>query len=420
MHKRRFVHTRMLIFATLLASAFFASPALAESGTEDWPQFRGVDRNGISPATGLLDSWPEEGPKELWRVPLGPGFSAVSVQGDRLYTLYALPEGEKAGTQVAAAFQASDGKELWRVEIGEVLETEFGNGPRSTPAVDGDTVFVMSSHGNLFALATADGSERWSLTLKDTFGTPHPYWGYSSSAIVEGDLLILEAGGPEGKSYAGLDKATGEVRWTSGEGGPGYNSALPVEIHGQRQLVYITGQKLRSIDSEGNELWSHDWPPGETHAMPVFIAPDKIFASGVEQVGAGLYQIKKGDDGFSVEELWRSRVMRNHFSSSVLHEDHIYGFDNATFKCIDPIKGEMKWAKRGLGKGSLIYADGHLLVLSDRGKLVLVEATPAAYTEKGSVQALEGRIWTAPVLADGKLYLRSQTDMVSYDLTGES
>ena len=412
MHRRS--RTRSLILTLI---AFLAAPPLLaapESG--DWPQFRGVHRDGISPATGLLKSWTEAEPKELWRQPLGEGYSAVSVADGRLYTMYATTEGEQK-LEFAAAFQASDGKELWRTKIGEQLDTEFGNGPRSTPLVDGETVYVLGSHGNFAALNTADGTPRWNFQLTETFGSSRPYWGFSTSAVLEGDLLILEGGGPEGKSYSGIDKKTGDVKWTSGEGGPGYNSPLPIDLHGQRQFVYIAGGLLRSIDAQGNELWSHPWPRGETHAMPVFIAPDKIFASGVEAVGAALYQVSQEGEGWKVEELWRDRVMRNHFSSSLLHDDHLYGFDNATLKCIDPLTGEMKWGKRGFGKGSLIYADGHLLVLSDRGVLALVEASPEAYVEKGRFQALDGRTWTAPVVAGNRLYLRDHTQLVSYDLT---
>ena len=437
-----------------LALALIATPGIAAEAdaepasgtTEDWPQFRGPDRDGISPATGLLETWPEEGPKELWRRPIDEGFSAVSVACGRLYTMFAETPAEEAGNgdaaddppaaasdesddeptepemiEYAAAFDAATGEEIWRAAIGRRIVTQFGNGPRSTPTVEGDTVYVLGAHGELVALATEDGSRRWALTFADAFGTQQAYWGFSTSPLVENGLLLIESNGPEGKAYAALDPATGEVRWTTGEPIPngGYNSPMAVTLDGRRVFVYVGKDVLRAVDDDGKEVWSHPWPNGETHAMPIFAPPDRFFASGAEGVGAALVQVMSDGDGMKVEEVWNNRIMKNHFSSSILLDGHIYGFDNATLKSIALETGEQQWAKRGFGKGSLIYAGGHLIVLSDRGSLALVEATPEGYAEKGRVQALDGRCWTAPSLAGGKLYLRSHTEMVSYDLDAE-
>jgi outer membrane protein assembly factor BamB len=339
----------------------------------------------------------------------------MAVVGDRLYTCYAA-EHEGQPTEFAAAFEAGTGKELWRTPIGEKLDTEFGNGPRATPTVDGDTVYVLGARGHLAALATQDGSERWTLSLTETFGSQMPGWGFATSALVDGDQLIVEGGGPEGKSYAALDKKTGEVKWTRGEGGPGYNSVLPVTVGGEQRYIYFAGGKLNCINDKGEEIWSHPWPEGETHAMPVFVPPNQVFGSGAEGVGATLLRVHEEEGKATPEEVWTTRFMRNHFSSSVYLDGHIYGFDNATLKCISLEDGSMKWGKRGLGKGSLILADGHLIVLSDRGLLLLLEATAEGYVEKGRVQALEGKCWTSPTLADGKLYLRNHTEIVSYDV----
>ncbi len=426
------------------------TPASGATATEDWPQFRGHHRDGTSPATGLLDTWPEDGPKELWRMPIGEGFSAISVAGGRLFTMYveepaaeepgaeggeqpaaeelATEDGEQPTAEVeeeriefAAAFDAASGEELWRVAIGKRMVTQFGNGPRSTPTVDGDVVYFLGAHGEMAALAAADGATRWQIDFAETFGSSPPYWGFSTSSLVDGDILLVEGRGPEGKSYAALDKATGEVRWTTGEPDPqgSYNSPMAITMGGERRYVYVGNAVLRAVDTAGEEVWSHPWPEGETHAMPIFIPPDKFFASGAEGIGAALVQVKSDGDGMKVEEIWTNRIMRNHFSSSILHDGFIYGFDNATLKCIALETGEQQWAKRGFGKGSLIFADGHFIVLSDRGTLVQVEATAEGYVEKGRVKALDGRCWTAPALAGGKLYLRSHTEMVSYDLNAE-
>lgn len=394
-------------------------PLSGDGHDNDWPQFRGHHRNGVSAETGLLDSWPEGGPTEVWRRPIGDGYAAISIVGDRIYTMYSV-EREEGSVEVAAAFGAADGEEIWQTEIGEKLDTEFGNGPRSTPTIDNGVAYVLGSFGDLVALKTGDGSEVWRLSLTEAFGSSRPYWGFSTSPLVDGDRLIVEGGGPEGKSYAGLDKTTGEVLWTSGTGGrePGYNSPIAVDMNGKRRYVYVAGSQLRCIDENGEEVWAHEWPQGETHASPIFIPPNRIYASGAQGVGAALIEVQEGGDGASAEAVWKLPNLRNHFSSSIVHDGYIYGFDNATFKSVSVDTGELAWAKRGLGKGSLIFADGHLLILTDRGRLLQIEASPDGYLEKGSVQALEGKSWTAPTLSRGRVYLRNHTEMVSYDLNG--
>jgi len=389
-------------------------PLAAPAAADDWPQFRGRHRDGVSRESGLADAWPAAGPREAWRRPLGAGYSAVSVVGDRLYTLYAMDGDEPV--EVAAAFDAATGEELWRTPIGERIETEFGNGPRSTPAVDGDAVYALGSHGSLVALAAADGAVRWRTMLPEVFEAQRPHWGYATSPMVEGGLLLLEGGAPEGRFLVAFDKASGEIRWTTGSdprAAGHYNSPVAVTVGEERQLVYLASGELRAVTPAGEEVWRHPWGARESHAVPLFLPPDRFFASGVGDDEGGAV-LRVGDDG--VEEVWKSRSMKNHFSSSVYHDGHIYGFDNATFKCISADTGETRWAKRGLGKGSLIYADGHLLVLSDRGKLLLVAASPEGYLEKGSIQALGGKTWTAPSLAGGRLYLRGHEEMVCYDL----
>lgn len=404
--------------ALLPAVAVCITPAAAEPSITDWPQFRGMNRDGVSAETGLLDEWPEGGPKEVWRIAVGEGFSGIAVVGDRLYTMFA-EKAEEAGepSEFAAAFDAGTGKELWRAPVGKRFDDQFGAGPRSTPTVDGDTIYVMSSRGNVAALYRETGALRWELDLEQAFGSKLPRWGFSPSLLVDGDRVILEAGAPEGKSYAALDRSTGKILWTAGDTqSMGYSSPLAVEIGGQRQYVGVVPYRLRAVDASGKEIWSHDWPRGETIAMPVFVPPDRIFLSGAEGVGAHLLQVEVEEGKARVQEIWSEPSFRNHFSSPVVDGDHIYGFDNATLKCIGLTDAGLAWAKRGLGKGSLIAADGHLYVLSDSGKLLLVRATPEAYREMGSIQALEGRSWTAPTLSGGRIYLRNHSEMVAYDV----
>jgi outer membrane protein assembly factor BamB len=319
---------------------------------------------------------------------------------------------------------AATGDEIWRVVLGAKTFDEFGHGPRATPSVDGDLVVFLGGLGRLTALKTENGGQLWQVDIRETYGTDRPTYGFASSAVIEGGLVMLDIGAGEGRSPIALDRATGKLLWAGGTPGhgkqPGYSSVLPVDLSGERQLVHLAGQELRSVDLDGTENWSFEWPQGESHSMPIFVPPNRIYASGAAPIGAIMVQIAAGDEGYTVEEVWRTHLMRNHFSSSVYHEGHLYGFDNATLKCFDAANGEQKWAKRGLGKGTLIVVEGHLIIVSDRGRLLVAEATPGGFTETGSVQALTGKSWTAPSLANGVLYLRNQTEIVAYDLRPEA
>ena len=410
---------RRLLLASLSAT-LLAGAAAAESGS-DWHQFRGPERNGISPETGLVASWPEDGPRELLRRPIGEGYSAPSVVGDRFYLLYADPGDAENPRERAAAFDAESGEELWNTEFDDRIETEYGNGPRSTPAVLDGKLYALGSHGKVAAFDAESGERLWLYDAVEALGGSVPTWGFSSSPLVEKGLVVVELGLPGENAYLALNAVDGSVAWTTGTTTrAGYNSALAVDLEGRRQLVYVVEGQVRGIDFEGNELWSHPWPRGESHSMPIFVSPNQIYASGAEGVGAAVLRISPSSEGggLAAQEVWSGSHMKNHFSSSLVLDGHLYGFDNATLKCLDVATGELRWAKRGYGKGSLIAADGALYVLTDRGRLVQVRATPEGFEEMGRVQALDGRTWTAPVLSRGQLFLRSHSEVVVYDLRG--
>lgn len=397
-------------FLTLSDGLALAAGADLPAGT-DWPQFRGPQQNGVSPEKGLLRSWPESGPKVLWKKPIGSGFSTVSVVGDALYTLAV--EGE---SEMAYRLRASDGEVVWRAPLGPVFPEVFGNGPRSTPRVEGDVVYVLSATGRLHALGTKDGARLWEMDLVKELGSLTPQRGFASSPVVDGELLLLEAGGTEGRSVVALDKKTGKIRWSALNGDPGYMTPLAVTIDGVRQYVFVrTDGEIVSLRQDGSVHWRHPWRTGAI-ASPLFLPPNRIFASATDDAGAVLLEIGTAEGKATVREVWNNRLMKNHFSSSVLYEGHIYGFDNASLKCLVAETGEQKWVQRGYGKGSLIAADGLLYVLSDQGQLLLAEATSEGFREKGKVQVLEGRSWTAPVLSHGRLYLRNDKEMIVLDV----
>ncbi len=382
-------------------------PLFAGDAAHEWPQYRGPERNGSSPEVGLLDPWPDEGPKLIWKQSIGPGFSGLSVSGGRIFTMLSAD-----GKEYAAAFDAATGEEIWRRALGDTFPSQFGDGPRSTPAVRGGNAYFLSSYGDLVALATGDGAEQWAIDLTKDFGSQLPQHGYSTAPMIEGDLLVVEIGGGRGKAYAAIDGATGKTRWTTQDGTPTYTSPIAVTLGGTRQLISLGNNRIVSLDTAGQLNWSHTWQGGI--AMPIFIGPDKLFVSTGRQ--SMLARLAVADEGFEVEQVWTNAEMKNHFNSSVVHEGHIYGFDNVIVKCLAVATGERVWAKRGFGKGSLILADGNLILLGERGQLVLAAASPEGFAEKGRVQALHGKSWTSPTLAGGRLYVRNLEQMASFDV----
>ncbi len=381
------------------------------AGATDWPQYRGVSRDGISKETGLLKSWPAEGPKVMWKVPIGEGYSGISVVQGRIYTMDA-----RGSDEFVVCLDAGTGKEIWRFRLDSNFINDQGNGPRAQPTVDENMVYAFGAQGSLYALNASDGTKVWEHNQK-TLEAKIPIWGYASSPLVEGNLLILPVGGAEGNAVVAFDKAKGSIVWKSATDEPGYSSPLAVTVNGVRQIIVFSGTMLLSVSpTDGKVLWKYPWKTDwfVNAAVPIFIPSDKIFISTNYGHGAALLRVRTG----GVDEVWLTKSMKNHFNSSVLFDGHIYGFDNAILTCIDVSTGEEKWQKSGFGKGSLILADGHLIVLSERGQLVLAEATPEEYREKSTMQALQGKCWTQPTLSGGKLYLRNQKEMVCLQIGG--
>ena len=417
--KSRFLLLNGLFAATMLLGAWELYARSSGSPKGEWPQWRGPNRDGISHETGLLKSWPEGGPKVLWRVPVGDGYSGISVSKGRAYTITADGDGE-----FVICLDASNGNEIWRFRSGSKFTESNGNGPRSTPTVGGDWVFALGAKGQLYSLDARYGKELWKHDLLKEFESTIPPWAFSTSPLVEGDLLLVEVGGQPGKSIVAFDIRSGRVAWTSHTDKPAYSSPIAITYNGIRQIVFLTSKTLLSVSPEDGQIyWKYPWltHEGINVATPIFVPEDKIFISASYDKGAALVKVKSTSEGkFTVEEVWKNRVMKNHFNSSVLHGDYLYGFDGAILKCIRVDTAEDQWKKRGFGKGSLTLADGHLIILSDSGQLALAEATSSEYKEKASAPVLEGKCWTVPTLAGGKLYVRNQKEMVCLDMMGRN
>lgn len=378
----------------------------------DWPQWRGPARDGVSRETDLAPGFGPDGPVEIWRRPVGDGYSGMAVAEGRLYTM------EQGDAEHVVALDAKTGRQVWRFRSDKAYYDGQGDGPRGTPTYDDGMLYSVGAQGMFHALDAKTGQPLWSHDLVREFGGSRPTWGFSTSPLVEGAAVYVEPGGSRGRGLAGFDKKTGELVWSRYSDAPGYSSPIAATINGLRQILFFTSRHLVSVSPPAEKInWEFPWKTSYdvNAATPIFVPPDRIFISSGYGVGAALLRVRGTD---AVETIWKSRVMKNHFNSSVLHESFIYGFDDGTLKCIRAENGETQWRKRGFGKGSLIVADGRLIILGERGTLALAEATPEAYRELARAQVLKGRCWTSPTLARGKLYLRNQREIVCLAMDG--
>lgn len=413
------------ISAVSLAAIFAWQNLLAQSAARnhiahDWPQWRGPQRDGKSLETGLLKTWPQEGPRILWRAPLGEGYSGIAIANGLGYTMY-----DEGNDEYLVCFDAKSGQRRWRVRTDKKFRNSWGNGPRVTPLIESEMVYTLSAHAKLYALDAKTGAHVWQHDLVRKLNDENPDLGYSNSPVIEGDLLLVTGLGGANRSLLAFNKNTGELVWSSHNDHPGYSSPIVITVLGLRQAVFFTGTEIASVSpADGKIFWRQPWRTDsyENVATPVFISPDKLFFSSAhpKDAGAAVLQMNVNNNAVSVTPVWKSNVMQHHFASSVLHENYLYGTDRYILKCVDSRTGEQKWQQRGFGEGSLIFADGHLIVLGTSGNLALVEATSTAYREKARAQVLRGKCFTAPALAHGKLYLRNESEIVCVALNGSN
>jgi outer membrane protein assembly factor BamB len=391
-----------------------------------WPQWRGPRRDGSAAAQELATDWPPEGPRRLWSKAAGEGYAGFAVVGNRAWTLFREKERE-----VIVCWQADSGRELWRHAYDCRFANDYGSGPRATPAVSGGKVYTLGAAGLLHCLDAERGTVLWKHDLLAEFGAPLPQWGCAWSPLVEGNLVFTSPGGTKGNALAAFHKDTGALAWKAEDDPAGYSSPLAVTVDPVRQILFFTGSSLVAVTPDrGHLLWRHAWPTfaAVNAATPLFFRAQGgegtlyyvLISSGYGK-GCALLKIEPtGSGGFRARPVYEGTQLRNHFASSVLWQDHVYGFDETNLVCLDVKSGTTQWKQAGFQKGSLIVADGSLIVLGENGKLALAEATPAQYREKVSFRPFRGqRCWTPPVLAEGLLFVRDEAQAVCYDLRGK-
>ncbi len=375
----------------------------------DWPNWRGPNYDGISSETGWSTTWPSGGPKVPWKASLGRGFCSIAVSNGRAYTM-----GNISDKDILYCFDAGTGREIWKQSYAcPLFAKQHDGGPAATPTVDGDTVYTFSKNGDALRFDAATGKVVWHKNVNKELGAKHPTWYFSGSPFVIDNMVILSAG-----SFGiALNKADGSVIWKNGTGAPGYSTAVPFTQDGQKCVALFAAKEIVGlVAATGKQIWQYGWKTSyDANITTPIVSGNTIFISSGYNKGCALLKI----DGSSVSEVWRNKNMRNHFNNSVLWKGHIYGFDEKELKCLDFETGQVKWAQQGLGKGSLMIAGGKLVILSERGKLVIADAAPSGFKELAAAQVLSGKCWTVPVLANGRIYARNANgDMVCVDVSG--
>ncbi|KAB2653793.1 MAG: PQQ-binding-like beta-propeller repeat protein [Verrucomicrobia bacterium] len=397
-------HAPLFSLTALLTSLVLSSTAA------DWPNFRGPDHNGISKETGWASQWSNGAPKQLWKAKVGLGFATLSVSNGRVYTT-----GNASDTDTVFCFDADTGKALWKNSYPAPRDAKYYEGGTSaTPTVDGDRVYTISKRGILHCLGAADGKVVWTNNLQQELGAKIPEWGFAGSFYIEGDLAILNFG----TAGTALDKRTGKVVWTSGTDVSGYSTPMPVNAGGERAVILAVKQDVVAVKiKDGKELWRFPWKTQyDVNAPTPILSGSKVFISSGYNHGGGVFDISQQPP----KEIWNNKNMRNHMASSILWKGHLYGIDENQLRCLDFDTGEVKWTDKVSGKGALMIADGKLIVLSERGELLVAEASPAAFKPISRVQVVGGKCWAAPVLANGKIYCRTGPgDVVCVDVSGK-
>ncbi len=406
--------TTAFLPAAALALAL-AGPALAAS---DWPQFRGPDRTGVSSETGLADQWPAAGPPLVWGVDdLGEGYGTPAVVGDRVYV-----QGTEGSDSIIVALSTGDGERLWKHVLGPKLIQDKGNGPRSTPTVVGDTVYVLNGMGELASLQAATGGVNWQFNMLDRFGSSNIRWGVSESPLVEGDRLYVMPGGSKG-AIAALDRSTGETLWRSTDlkDAMSYSSLIAADVGSVRAILGFTQKAGVAVRADNGELlFRYTTPANRTAnaAAPVF-AGDLAFFTSAYGTGGGALRVKAAGDGVTSEEAWFRTNLQNHHGGVVEKDGFVYGFFGPALACVELATGEIRWRARSVGKGSLSLADGKLYLLGERHSVAVARATPDGYEEGGRfrIDDLGLPAWAYPVVSGGRLYVRNQNQLRVYDVS---
>jgi outer membrane protein assembly factor BamB len=401
--------TAVVVGALLAGAVVIVSAA-------DWPQWQGPDRTGVSKETGLLKQWPASGPAVVWTASgLGNGYGSMAVVGDRVFL-----QGGRGPSSTVIALNREDGKEVWSKALGGTENNDQGPGPRGTPTVDGDRIYILTEAGDLHCLKT-DGTAVWHRNILNDFHGQQLRWLISESPLIDGDAVIVSPGGPD-TGMVKLDKTTGKTLWTSKgfSDQAGYSSTIVANIGGVRTYMRLTSEAGVGVRaSDGKLMWHYARAANNTANIttPVFF-DNKVFYTSGYDTGGGLLALTPQNGEVKANEIYFTREMKNHHGGVVLVDGYLYGFNDSILTCLEFATGKQMWRDRSVGKGSVTYADGNLYIQGENNVFGLAEASPSGYHEKGRFRIVEKGLpsWAHPVISNGHLFVRNQDTLTVYDI----
>jgi outer membrane protein assembly factor BamB len=386
----------------------------------DWPGFRGPDRDGTLRGVRLATDWNAAPPRPLWRRPVGPAWSSVAAVDGLLFTQ------EQVGQfEAVLCLDAANGRTVWsHRDEARHEDGQSGPGPRATPTFAGGRIYALGATGILNCLDAATGERQWSRDVAADAGVkPLPIWGFASSPLVVGDVVIVFAGGESEKTLLAYRTDSGKPVWSAPAGKISYSSPHLASFGGEDQVLFVSDAGLAAFDpTSGAVLWQHRTPagnPGIPRAVqPRAVGPNQVLFDAGPDAGTGLVEVTRENGSWAVAERWLSRQLKPSFNDFVVHDSALYGFDGRVLTCIDLRTGRRRWKEGRYGSGQvLLLADQPLLlVAAESGEVALVAADPDRHTELGRFQAIEGKTWSHPAIADGRLYVRNAQEMACYEL----
>jgi outer membrane protein assembly factor BamB len=388
-----------------------------ESAAAAWPGFRGPKRDGRLPGVTFDTNWDDRPPRELWRRRIGLGWSSFAVVGDYLFT-----QEQRGPDELVVCYRADTGEEVWVNSVETRFEDTMGDGPRATPTFEDGKLYALGATGVLQCLDASTGQTRWKRELLNDTPATIPTWGFASSPLVVNGSIVVFSGAGSGNSVVAYEAETGELQWSAGQGDHGYSSGHLADLAGVPQVLMVSNFGIQSfVPESGAVIWEHPWDLGSNaHVVqPSVLEPDAVLIGTSFRTGTHKLRVSNHESHWDIDEDWTTRRFQPYFNDFVVHKEYCYGYDGNRLVCISTATGERVWSGPRLGGQVLLLPDmDHLLAVSESGRAALVAATPDEYREAGGFQALNGKTWNHPVIANGRLFLRNSDEAAGFELSG--
>lgn len=389
----------------------------AETARNYWTNFRGPRRDGKYEETSISTNWPASGLPVVWKQPVGIGHASFVVADGKAYTIE-----QRRSQEVVAAYDMTNGREVWTQKWNAAYTDSTGDGPRATPTWDAGRIYALGATGELRCLDANSGAVIWGKNILTDNQAKNLQWAMAASPLIVDDKVIVLPGGTSGKSVVAYNKNNGAPVWRVLNDTQAYVSPMLVELAGRRQIVVVSASRVVGLAPEnGALLWEYPWSTdmGINVSQPIMVDRSRFFISSGYGKGAALVEVKGSGNSFTASTIWENNNMKNKFNSSVLYNGYVYGLDEGILVCLDVNTGERKWKDGRYGYGQIILAGSHLIVTSDKGDVALVKATPSQYTEVARFTAVQGQTWNYPAIANGRLLVRNSNEMAAYDISGK-